>query len=156
MIGYAVAGAGALGILLMIAAAVRSKPIVQGPRGQMAMFDQGDADYFAWFTENARTSDRMFGDPQVNFLLGFRNPSKIEWVEPENYTPPDQVADLVNTLDKVPTRFILWADDLDQYHGPGDNLQPLRAFLKSRYQTARHYDDGSKILMLISPIQTRP
>jgi hypothetical protein len=138
-------------VLEFTAAVIRPTSLINGSRGQFAVIDRARYEYLKYFADNARPGDRMFGDPQVNFLLGMANPSKLEWAEPESYTRPEQVADLVATLAQKPTRFTCWSEDLDRYQGESDNLQPLRAFLKDNYHLAKRFDNGMEILTLNSP-----
>jgi hypothetical protein len=138
-------------VLEFTAAVIRPTSLINGSRGQFAVIDRGRYEYLKYFADNARPGDRMFGDPQVNFLLGMANPSKLEWAEPESYTRPEQVADLVATLAQKPTRFTCWSEDLDHYQDESDNLQPLRAFLKDHYHPTKRFDNGMEILTLNSP-----
>lgn len=121
---------------------------IKGPRGEFAIYDQRTGEYLALIAAHARPGDRYFGDPQVSFLLGLENPSKLEWVEPNNYTRPEQVVDLVNTLALKPTRFIGWSEDCNQYQGPGDHLQILRAYLREHYHPMAAEGAGSEVLVL--------
>jgi hypothetical protein len=122
--------------------------VVDGPRGLFAVFNQSDRDYMESVIDVAKPGDQLFGDPATNFLLGLPNPSKLAWIEPDEYTRPEQVVQLVADMAQQHTRMVLWSEDLNQYSGVGDNLQPLRDFLKSRYHPGKRFDDGSEILVL--------
>ncbi len=69
-------------------AALRTVFVLEGPRGPIAFWHRDDYEYFTWFARNAKPGDELFGDRDVNYLLGLRNPSKLEWVEPDAYTRP--------------------------------------------------------------------
>jgi hypothetical protein len=137
-----------LAVAELAIAVERPTPVVNGPRGPFAVFDQGGYEYMESVVKVAQPGDGFFGDPATNYLLGLPNPSRLEWVEPDEYTRPEQVAQLVAAMKQQPTRIVLWSEDLNRYSGPGDNLQPLRAFLNSHYHPAKRFEGGSEILVL--------
>lgn len=128
-------------------AALRPVFVLNGPRGPIAFWHRDDYEYFAWFARNAKPNDELFGDRDVNYLLALRNPSKLEWVEPDAYTRPEQVSDLLIVLQQQQTRFIVWDEEPAGFSGADDSLQPLRAFLREHYHVAKRLDDGTEILI---------
>ncbi|MGD0155213.1 MAG: hypothetical protein ABSB50_03890 [Terracidiphilus sp.] len=134
LIGGALALACAAALAEIVVAAVRPAPILDGARGPVAMFSQSDYQYTSWLAHIARPGDRLFGSPTYNFVLGLKNPSKLEWVEPDAYTRPEQVRELLDALNRYPTRFILFSDESGDQVDAGDNLKPFRAYLREHYR----------------------
>ncbi len=127
-------------------AALRTVFVLEGPRVPSPSASRDDYEYFTWFARNAKPGDELFGDRDVP-LLGLRNPSKLEWVEPDAYTRPEQVRDLLIVLQQQQTRFIVWDEEPAAFFGADDNLQPFRAFLREHYHFAKQLDDVTEILI---------
>jgi hypothetical protein len=136
-----------LGASEVAAAALRPVFVLDGPRGPIAFWHRDDYEYFAWFARNAKPGDELFGDRDVNYVLALRNPSMLEWVEPDAYTRPEQVRDLLIVLQQQQTRFIVWDEEPSGFFGADDSLQPLRAFLRDHYHIAKQLSDGIEVLI---------
>lgn len=139
-----------LGVLLlatfaeMSAAILRPYYALQSPRGPVDFMVQDRRDYLAWFLHNAHPGDRAFGDIDISFILGLENPARVQWLEKDAYTRPEQVRNLVETFSKQTTRFVLY------YELPGkgseDNLQPLRDYLKQNYHVVHGPSDDPNVV----------
>lgn len=131
LLSSALALAYLVALVEMVVAAVRPVYILNGPRGAVAFLHQDVYEGYSQFARYAKPGDLLFGDPEFNFIFGLGNPARIQWVEPDAYTRPDQIRELVDTLKQHPTRFIISPD------GPHpnweDNLKPLRAYLREHY-----------------------
>lgn len=136
-----------IGAAELAAAVARPVYVLHGPRGLIAYLHRSDFEWSSFIAERALPGDRLFGDTQLNVLLGLPNPTAVPWVEPNGYTRPEQVADVVRALSNKPTQFVIWSDDMDQYSGPDDNLQPLRVYLKSHYHPMQKSGYGSAVLI---------
>ena len=125
-------------------AATRPTYVLSGPRGAMAFLHQDEYNFESLLLGIAQPGDRLFGDPEANFALGLRNPASIQWVEPDAYTRPEQVRELVLAIQQKPTRMIVWSEQATGSNSE-DNLAPFRTYLKQHYHRAA---DG---LLLINP-----
>jgi hypothetical protein len=132
------------GLAEMSAAILRPVSLVNGPRGAFASYISDRADYFTWFVRNAHPGDLLFGDVDVNFLVGLENPASVQWLERDAYTRPEQVSALVSTLERRKTRFFV--DDEEYGRGTEDNLQPIRDYLKQHYHFAQGHSDDPGII----------
>ena len=146
VIGAALAVTGVIGVAAMTVAVIRPAQRFDSPRGSVVFLDRERYEMVEWLSRNARPGDRLFGDPDLNFVLGLRNPAEVQWVEYDAFTRPEQVSELLTVLHRYPTRFFIW-DVFMERTGPGDNLQPLRAYLKERYRLAQQYSGGAEILV---------
>ena len=145
LIGAALAVAGAISITLMTVAVLHPIYRFASPRGSVVLLNRDRYEMVAWLARNARPGDRLFGDPDLNFLLGLRDPASIQWVENDAYTRPEQVAELLITLDQFPIRFFMWGKYVDR-PGPGESIGPLRAYLKAHYHLEKRFGDGAEVL----------
>ncbi len=146
VIAGALAAVTAISLVDMADAVIRPVYALDGPRGRVAFLYRERYEQFAWVEATARPGDRLFGDIDLNFVLGLPNPAGMPWVENEAYTRPEQVTALVTALEQKPARFISWHDEPPGPPAPGDSLGPFRAYLAAHYRIAQHYPDGSEIL----------
>lgn len=150
MIGVALTLAGAAGIAETAVAAVRPVVEFHGPRGPVAFLSDETPEQMTWLAQNARPGDLLFGDPLPNAILGLENPSRLQTVESDAYTRPEQVDELIRVLNRTQTRFIYWFEEANTSAGKEDNLQPLRAYLNSHYHLAHRFSGDGLILELNS------
>ena len=89
----------------------------------------------------------FFGDQFLGLALRLRNPGRIDFVTPTEYTRPEQVIDLVRGLEEHQVKFVGWYAGLDeeQADGPGDNLAPLRLELRQHYRVAATFANDDRI-----------
>jgi len=156
LVGMALAAVSAIGVAELADAVIRPVQIVQGPRGPVALLNSDTYEYFAWVARSARPGDRLFGDPDLNFVLELKNPSKLPWVEADAYVRPGQVRALLDTLNQFDTRFIVCYDDTMNLPGPGDNLQPWRTYVKEHYQLAQRFGNGMDVFVRNTARQITP
>ncbi|HUN86880.1 MAG TPA: hypothetical protein VMU48_21050 [Terracidiphilus sp.] len=136
-----------MGIIEMARGAVRSSERFQSPLGVVIFQDRQLYEEYAWVAGESHPGDRLFGDVNFNFLLNLENPAKVQWVESDAYTRPEQVDDLLRSLKRQRTRFIVWYEEVPESPGPGDVLLPFRAYVKQNYHLAKSFDDGIEILI---------
>ena len=146
LIGAALAVSGLIGVAEVTAAAIHPVERLDSPRGSVVFLRGERYEMVAWLLRNAHPGDRLFGDPDLNFVLGLKNPAEVQWVENDAFTRPEQVSKLLIALDRYPTRFFIWDDVMDR-SGPGDNLQPLRVYLREHDHLAQRYGGGAEILV---------
>lgn len=115
------------------------------PAGRIAFFHPSDVEVFRWFLAHARPSDFLFGDhPGTNFGLRLRNPAQVDfdWVTETDYTRPEQVQNVVETLEAKQVRWVEWVAETEPSGQPGDHLGPLRSYLHTHYHVAKSFYDG--------------
>jgi hypothetical protein len=129
-----------------IRAAIRPVELLNGPFGPLAFTKHVDFEKYSWLTRFAKNGDLLFGNPGFNFVLNLENPAKVQWVESDAYTRPEQVKDLVLEMIRKRPRFIIGNSDY-QSPGSGDNLGPYRDFLKKHYRVASQFVDRTEIMV---------
>jgi hypothetical protein len=119
------------------------------PVGRAAFLDEHSYQEFAWLLHRTRPSDFFFEGAAAGFYfpLGLRNPAYVDKISPTSYTRPQQVENVIQSLQNHHVRLVLWSAWLDapaDTRGAEDHLGPLRAYLRSRYhlvKTLGEYDE---------------
>jgi hypothetical protein len=120
------------------------------PVGRVAFVDRQRYEKYGWLADRTRARDFFLEaeDADMYFLLGLRNPGEVPFLTPSDFTRPEQVQDLIKSLDKHKVRFVLWGVSLDfpdPRHPAGDHLGPLRAYLRDHYRVVKAFDDGAEM-----------
>jgi len=114
------------------------------PVGRAALSDRDSPEVFQWYLLHMRHSDLLFGIPDLNFALGLRNPTPIDFTTTSDYTRPEQVQSIIESLEAKRPRWVEWWLDLDLPDGPSDHLGLLRAYLRAHYHVAKIFSDGNE------------
>jgi hypothetical protein len=117
------------------------------PQGVVAIPDKQVYEEYDWIARHSCAGDQLIPEPKYNFVLGLRNPTKLDWLTPDAYTRPEQVRELLATLRQQPVRFIVWHDEVFDKPDPGNNLHPFFVFMKAHYRVGQHFSDGTEILV---------
>lgn len=118
------------------------------PTGRTAFADYPVLyDKCKWTLERTQPGDYFLDDPQICFALRLRDPSRVSFLRPTDYTRPEQVQDAVQSLAKHHVRFVGWYSGWgDEVVAPaGDHLAPLRTYLRKHYHVARIFSNGDEI-----------
>ena len=112
--------------------------------GRIATSDPESIEEYAWLRAHTRPGDYFFAahSPRLYVLLGLHNPSRVPFVEPDDYTRPTQVASTVRRLARTKPRFVLWGVDPADFDDPGDRLFPVGELLRHCYHPVRPLLDG--------------
>lgn len=142
--------AGCLFGLLQFAAMMRTPvKIITGPLGSAAFYRNGTYEQFSWIAQNLSAGTTLFGSPDADFFFDMKDPSRVPWVEPDEYTRPEEVGRLIATLQFQPGTTIFWPQSAWNDKGTGDHLQPLRKYLRQHYQPVHQFEDGTQVLVPI-------
>lgn len=135
-----------LAIAKPLATQMRWNRNVDLPTGRTAFFRPASYEKFMWVSEHANPSDYLFGDPLLCFGLNLRNPARVPFVRPNDYTRPEQVEEVVQSLDTYHVRFVNWYHGLDVPANPnGDHLLLLRTYLHDHYHIAKTFQNRDEI-----------
>ncbi len=131
----------------------RPKPvgILATPHGKLAFTDPNLYQEDLWIQQHTRPSD-YFYEPlsqDAYFYLDLRNPTPLSSIQNNGYTPPEQVAEVIQGLELHQPRYILWSpqalDVLSPHENPPDaSLGPLRAYLHSHYKLVEHFANSDE------------
>jgi hypothetical protein len=116
------------------------------PTGRAAFFDPGSYQETKWLLNRTHPGDYFFGDQLICFDLKLRNPSRVAFIRPNDFTRPEEVRNIVEGLENHKVRFVTWYQGLDNPLAiEGNHLAPLRDYLEHNYHVAEHFANGHKI-----------
>lgn len=117
------------------------------PTGRMAFSDPLLYEKSMWVSQRTKPGDYFLDDPQICFALRLRDPSRVPFLRPTDYTRPEEVQDAIQALERHRVQFVGWYVDLDNgiIDPAGDHLGPLRSYLSAHYHVAKRLANGDKI-----------
>ncbi len=139
-------------ILLVAVRQSHWRAVLETPNGRLAMLHPEIYEQSHWVRQHTRPGEYFFEASTAHsyFWLDLRNPTPVPFVNNTEYSRPEQVAAVVQSLETHRVRYVLWSpEDLDEYapwSGPaGDHLGPLRSYLYTHYHLARTFANGKQI-----------
>ncbi len=142
---FAVAGLIVFGSALAIRIQTKWEPtILEAPTGNIAFLSPVPLEKFAWLQNNAEPNDAVFEVYQcaVNFPLLLRNPTEATHVLNTGYSPPWQVAGVIDSLEASKARFVIWDSNWDSEMpalADGERLKPLQKYLHENYELRKEF-----------------
>jgi hypothetical protein len=124
------------------------------PGGRAALLDPDLWEEYRWALEHTCPGQYFFGLSPLYAALHLRNPAPIEGLHPSEYTRPEQVAALVQGLEKhhVPLLILRQSDELlTPTRSPSDHLEPFRTYVLQNYRLARTFPTKDDVWQRISP-----
>jgi hypothetical protein len=135
-----------LAILKPIVTQTRWKAYLDLPTVRTAFFQPEVYEKTKWVAERTRPSEYFFGDQLLCFALALRNPARVPFLRPTDYTRPEEVQDVIQALREHQVGFVSWYGGLDvPDKGVGDHLAPLRLYLRDHYHVGKTFSNGDKI-----------
>lgn len=148
----------AVGVVLVALNAVareRPKPnwILTAPQGKFADGDLERFEEYTWVQQHTQPLDYFFepaDTADMYFYLDLRNPTPVPYVTISGYTTPEQVTGVIQGLEQHKVRYILCRRrELGTTPGwklpPGDNLDPLRDYIRSHYRAVKVFTNTDEI-----------
>ncbi len=127
-------------------AARRPRPvgILATPHGKLAFANLTLFQEDSWIQENTHAGE-YFYEPlsqDAYFYLDLRNPTPLSSIQNNGYTPPEQIAEVIRSLEQHRTRYVLWSPqalDVAQSseNSSSDYIGPLRDYLHSHYSRVK-------------------
>jgi hypothetical protein len=143
-------GSAAVATMIAIPARVQIRPpgYLDLPSGRAAIFEPALYDEYRWLLANTQPGQFFFGLPPLHFAFHLRNAAAIEGVTASEYTRPEQVVALVESLESHQTpmlvltrsREYIWVKD-----SPSDHLGPFRAYVSRNYQITKTFSTGDEV-----------
>jgi hypothetical protein len=111
------------------------------PTGRAAFSKQG-TDWYegcAYLAKHTKPGDWYFGDDDFGFPLQLRSPAFLAYVTNADLTRPEQVQDLIQSLERDQVPYISIENGIRTMGVAGqDHLQPLREYIETHYEPAYH------------------
>ena len=121
------------------------------PSGVTAFVSQPQYEKYYWMLHHTRPAEYFFAAcrlPDFYFPLQMRNPAQVPLLTTTDYTRPEQVQDVVESLERYKVRLVYWSSNLDSPEdasGAGDHLGPLRAYLLDHYHVIKTFSDDDSV-----------
>jgi hypothetical protein len=120
------------------------------PVGHVALFDADAYERFEWLRSHTHPGQFLFDSRgEAYFLFRLKCPSEIQFLTFTDYVRPEQVINIVESLESRQVPMVLWCPDFDAgAHGyqPGDHLGPIRAYLHSHYHQVKTFEPLVQVL----------
>ena len=124
----------------------RWKEYLDLPTGRTVFFQPEAYEEAKWVAERTQPSDYFFGDGLFCFALRLRNPARVSFLTPTDFTRPEEVRDVVQALEERPVKFVSWYAGLDgALDTAGNHLAPLTLYLHDHYHVERTFSNGDEI-----------
>jgi hypothetical protein len=128
--------AGCYFILLTIHRQMQWHDILDLPIGRTAFADKMLFHKFQWLAERTHPLEGFFNDSALTLYLSLANPTQTEFVAYDETTRPEQVAAIVQALQRNPPSYIALLSANREYTLQGDHAAPFRQFVHDNYTLA--------------------
>jgi hypothetical protein len=134
--------AGCYFILLSIHRQVQWHDTLDLPIGRTAFTDKALFHKFQWMAERTHPLDGFFNDSALTLYLSLANPTQTEFVAYDETTRPEQVAAIVQALERNPPAYIALLPANPEYPVHGDHAAPFRQFVYDNYTLANVFSQN--------------
>jgi hypothetical protein len=138
----------ALAVLVPIRTQLHPRSYLELPSGRAAFLDPQEHEEYAWVLSNTRPGDFFFGLPPLYYSFHLQNPAPIEVLVTSDYTRPEQVASVIEALEKHQVELVVLRDShvlLQQSENQGDHLNPFRTYLTHKYRFVKSFRIGDDV-----------
>ena len=124
-------------IFLPINRQLHRRDYLDTPIGRMAFLQPKEYQQVLWFAQRTHPGDSFFDNQLAAFVLSLESPGPLDYVTAHAFTRPEQVQQLISSMEAHRTQFIYLYPEL---YGPppaDDNLEPLRQYIAQNYHLAK-------------------
>jgi hypothetical protein len=107
------------------------------PIGRTAFSDPLVFREFQWLAQRTQPSEPFFNSPALALYLGLDNPTASEFVNFDDFSRPEQVAAVIQSLQRHPPRFIVMYPDATD--SSKDHSAPFRWYVHENYHLAQTF-----------------
>jgi hypothetical protein len=123
--------------------------ILDLPMGRVAIPYRADYyEVYRWMAANTKPGQWYFGLAPLMLHLELRDPTPLEQISPWEYTRPEQVAAIVQGIDKAKVPLMVLRQRMyisSVPNQPSDHLQPFRDYLYQHYRKTESFASGDEI-----------
>ncbi len=133
-----------LGISLPLRTQTAWSGVIKSPTGDIAFLSPETFERYQWVASYTQPGDYIFeaNHPDVYFPFLLRNPTRMYYVRPNRFTRPQQVGDVVRSLESKKPELILWNAQWsggDDSRAKDDPLGPLYDYLIEHYEKTKDF-----------------
>jgi len=110
------------------------------PVGRAAFSDPLEFREFQWFAQRTHPSEPFFNDGTLGLYLSLNNPTPVEFITYDEFTRPEQVTAIVQSLQRQPPHFIAAQPEDMESSGSHDHGGPFRQYLHDHYDLVQTFD----------------
>jgi hypothetical protein len=129
---------------------IRWRAYLDAPIGRVAFLGPADYAQYKWLLFHTHPTEFIYDcGGEVYFLLGLRCPAQVQFLSGTDYTRPEQVRNVIESLDVQHVSMVLGCPELDagaHEFQPGDHLGPLRDYLRTHYHPVKAVEDSMQVL----------
>ena len=107
------------------------------PTGNVVFTDPGSYRLMQWLQVRTDPGDTFFNDDGVAFYLRLKNPTHAEFVNNDAFTSGQDVARIIDAMQKMPPRYIAMVPGIQET--PQDHAGPFRYYVHSNYCLANTF-----------------
>lgn len=118
------------------------------PSGRAVVPEREKAEVYRWMAEHTHPGQWFFGLPPMTLPLGLRNPTPIEAPAPGEYCRPEQIAAVIDGLERTRTPLLLLRPSMYIPHLLGyqaDHLQPFQDYLFGHYRRTKVFATSDEV-----------
>ena len=118
------------------------------PVGHVGILEADHYEVYRWMVGHTRPGQWYFGMPPLTLPLGLRNPTPIEAPAPGEFSRPEQIAAVVDGLERTKTPLLVLEPVMYVPHLLGynaDHLQPFQSYLYLHYRKTKTFSDGEEV-----------
>ncbi len=126
----------------------RTFPRLILPAGPAAFHDRDLYSEYQWFLMHTHPGEYMFGLPPLYSAFWLQNPSALEGFHASDYSRPQQIAELVESLDRQQVPLLVLRDSAAFLWVPkssNDHLGPLRVYVRQHYALTTRFPSGDEV-----------
>jgi len=130
-------------ILLPARRQLSQRTFLNAPIGRIAFLRPQGYEQVLWFAQRTRPGDTFINSPSLAFVLSLESPGPLDYVTAHAFTRPEQVQQLIQSMEAHRTQFVYFYPELYEGTRPvDDNLGPLRQYIAQNYHLAKDDADG--------------
>jgi hypothetical protein len=106
------------------------------PIGRTAFNDPLEFNEYQWLAQRTHPSELFFNHGGLGLYLSLNNPTASEFVTDTDFTRPEQVTEVLESLQRHPPRFIMLEPERTNSSGVHDNSAAFRRYVHDNYRVA--------------------
>jgi len=129
--------AAAYAFLLPFSRQVQQHFILNLPIGRTAFHDPLEFQEFQWLAQRTHPSELFFNQTALSLYLSLNNPTASEFVNEDDFTRPEQVAAVIQSLQRNPPHFIMLLPEMSSSSNVHDHSAPFRRYVHDNYHLSQ-------------------
>jgi hypothetical protein len=128
-----------LAVLLPLHRQTQWHAILNLPTGRTAFTDPLVHREFQWVSQRTHPGDLFFNNSAIYLYLSLTNPAPVEFVNYDDFTRPEQVSAVIESLQRNPPRFVVLVSENTAPSHAHDHTAPFRQYVHDNYRLAQTF-----------------